>query len=326
MITSPAAAPPPRPAATAPPNWVDDRTPLGWAISRLLAVAPLRRLLFRQARQVMIRTAERRGIAWQDRREELHRLAEPLLAASTDPSTTVPEYYRAAFHAYPEGNLCWEAACEAEQATASVAMRVWAAESLGPEAAQERMRSAIFAAIEPSLPPRVRDALDVGCSVGLGTRALQRWLEAREGAAVAVEGLDLSPQMLAVARVLDPEGTIRAWHHAAAEDTGLAAGSFDLVTLQLLCHELPAEATRAVLREAARLLRPGGVVAMVDQDPESPLIRRMPAPLATLLKSTEPYLAEYFALDMAAALREAGFRDIRREACSPRHRVMLGRR
>jgi hypothetical protein len=52
----------------------------------------------------------------------------------------------------------------------------------------------------------------------------------------------------------------------------------------------------------------------------------MPAPLATLLKSTEPYLADYFALDMEAALREAGFEAIRRVASDHRHRVLVARR
>jgi ubiquinone/menaquinone biosynthesis C-methylase UbiE len=116
--------------------------------------------------------------------------------------------------------------------------------------------------------------------------------------------------MLAVARVRDPEGRIAAWHHAAAEASVLATASFDLITLQFVCHELPADATRAVLREAARLLRPGGVVALVDQDPDSEVICRLPAPIATLLKSTEPYLEDYF-------------RICRREAADPCHRVLV---
>jgi len=313
-------------ASPAPPNWADDRTPLGRLISGVLAVDPLRRLLFLQARRMMIRTAEQRGIPWRARREQLRRQSEPLLAASTNPATVVPAYYRARFHAYDQGNLCWDAACEAEQATASVALRVWKHEALSPEAAEARMRDAIFAAIEPSLEGPVHDALDLGCSVGISTQLLKTWLETLQGHSVRVSGLDLSPQMLAVARVRDPEGRIEAWHHAAAEATGLPAAGFDVITLQFLCHELPATATRAVLAEAARLLRPGGVLAMVDQDPQSPTIRSMPAPLATLLKSTEPYLADYFALDMETALQEAGFNAIRRVASDHRHRVLVARR
>ena len=313
-----------------PPNWVESRHPLGWAIDRLLAVEPLRQLLFQQARGLIIRTAEGRGIAWRERREQLRAQAEPLLAAVTAPATEAPAYYRARFHAYDQGNLCWEAACEAEQATDSMALRVWPQEpDLAPEIAQARLRSAIFAAIEPSLTAPVTRALDMGWSVGVGTLALLDWLEGRGDAAdsaPSVEGLDLSPQMLAVARVRDSQGRIAAWHHAAAEASGLEGGAYDLITLQFVCHELPAEATRAVLREVARLLRPGGVIALVDQDPDSEVIRRLPAPIATLLKSTEPYLEDYFGLDLPAALAEAGFRDVRREACDPRHRVLVARR
>lgn len=312
--------------AAAPPNWVDHAHPLGRCINALLAVEPLRRLLFLQARQVIIRTAERRGIAWRRRREQLRQQAEPLLPLTGNPATTPPAYYEARFHAYQRGNLCWAAACEAEQATDAMALRVWPHEQLMPEQAQQRLRTAIFEAVEPSLKGPVLQALDVGCSVGVSTLALQAWLGDRQVEPAAVSGLDLSPHMLAVARVRDRDGCIHAWHHAAAEATGLPAQSVDLITLQFVCHELPGAATLAVLQEAARLLRPGGVVALVDQDPDSAVIRSLPAPIATLLKSTEPYLEEYFCLDLPAALEQAGFQEVRREACDPRHRVLIANR
>jgi SAM-dependent methyltransferase len=380
------------PASSPPPNWVEANHPLGWLINRVLAVEPLRQLLFWQARRLIIRTAEGRGIAWRQRREQLQLAAEPLLAASTTPSVAVPAYYRARFHAYDQGNLCWAAACEAEQATDSMALRVWPEEpELEPDVAQLRLRRAIFSAMEPSLSGPVRRVLDLGCSVGVGTFALRDWLLERQAAlafvasagspAVAgvepspaappapllVEGLDLSAEMLAVARVreaealaasglpaipaaaaerilgsavsvaLSPVGTTApeassvalpaiTWHHGAAEATGLPAAAYDLITLQFVCHELPQSATRAVLAEAARLLRPGGVIALVDQDPDSAVIRRLPAPIATLLKSTEPYLEDYFRLDLPAALQEAGFHNVQRSAADPRHRVLVATR
>ena len=313
-------------SAYSPPCWVDARTPLGGLIEAMLAVEPLRQLLFLLARRMMIRTAEQRGIPWRQRREELRQAAEPLLEACTNPATVIPAYYRARFHAYPQGNLCWDAACETEQASASVALRTWKTEVLSPEQAQKRLRDAIYAAIEPSLSGPVSDALDIGCSVGVGTLALRDWLAARDGPEVQVSGLDLSPQMLAVARVRDTSELIHQWHHACAEATGLPTASFDLITGQLLCHELPAEATRSVLAEAFRLLRPGGVFAVVDQDPEAKAIRDMTPPLATLLKSTEPYLEDYFRLDLPAALKDAGFTAIRRVASDHRHRVLVGTR
>jgi len=324
-------------ASSPPPNWVRSRHPLGWLIERVLAVEPLRQILFWQARRLIISTAEGRGIAWRARREALQAMAEPLLPASTNPATRPPTYYRARFHAYREGNLCWQAACEAEQATDAMALRVWPEEPLQPAEAQERLRQAIYAAIAPSLQGPVQRALDLGCSVGVGTRTLKDWLEARQGEAVVVEGLDLSPPMLAVARAREAEragapgsiaegSPITVWHHAAAEATGLPSGAYDLITLQFVCHELPGEATRAVLAEAARLLRPGGVIVQVDQDPDSEVIRRLPAPIATLLKSTEPYLEDYFSLDLPAELEAAGFHLVRRVPCDHRHRVLVATR
>jgi SAM-dependent methyltransferase len=379
-------------ASSPPPNWVEANHPLGWLINRVLAVEPLRQLLFWQARRLIIRTAEGRGIAWRQRREQLQCSAMPLLELSTSPSATVPSYYRARFHAYDQGNLCWAAACEAEQATDSMALRVWPEEpELAPQVAQTRLRRAIFNAIEPSLSGPVRRVLDLGCSVGVGTFALRDWLLERQAAAafaaaagspavadlepslvaplapLLVEGLDLSAEMLAVARVREgevlaassgaaipaaptdpapgsagldapapgPTTTVAAsraappaitWHHGAAEATGLPAAAYDLITLQFVCHELPQSASRAVLAEAARLLRPGGVIALVDQDPDSAVIRRLPAPIATLLKSTEPYLEDYFRLDLPAALQEAGFHNVQRSAVDPRHRVLVATR
>jgi len=313
-------------ASTAPPNWVASRHPLGWLIDRLLQVGPLRGLLFQQARRLIIRTAESRGIAWRARRQALVAEAEPLLNAVICPELEPPPYYRVRFHAYDAGNLCWEAAGEAEQATDAMALRVWPDETLSPQAAQRRLREAIFAVVAPSLEGPLQRVLDVGCSVGVGTLALRDWLDQRGDRGAVVEGLDLSAPMLAVARVRDREGRIAAWHHAAAEASGLAAGSFDLITLQFVCHELPQSATLAVLAEVGRLLRPGGTVALVDQDPQSSVIRRLPAPIATLLKSTEPYLEEYFSIDLPAALQTAGFGSVRSQPCDPRHRVVVAQR
>ena len=52
--------------------------------------------------------------------------------------------------------------------------------------------------------------------------------------------------------------------------------------------------------------------------------QKMPLPLATLMKSTEPWADEYFALDMFAAMVEAGFDSLEYVPVNKRHRVMLG--
>ena len=308
------------------PRWADSSQGLGRWIEHLIGIALLRRPLFFQARQLIIRTAERNGIPWRVRRRELQKAAAPLLSSSITPGLVPPAYYVARFHAYEQGNLCWQAAAEAEQATDAMALRIWPEEALAPSVAQSRLRDEIHRALAPLLNGSIDQVLDLGCSVGVSTLYLARWLseraEQRQEAAPRIQGLDLSPDMLAVARVRDREGLVDGWLHAAAENTGLADASFDLISLQFVCHELPQDATHAVLVEAARLLRPGGALVMVDQDPASSVLQRLPAAVATLLKSTEPYIEQYFSLDMAAALRSAGFRNLQISACDPRHRVI----
>ena len=310
--------------AAATPRWADSSRGLGRFIELLIGIGLLRRPLFFQARQLIIRTAERSGIPWRARCEELRQAAAPLLQSSTTTGLTPPDYYLARFHAYEQGNLCWQAAAEAEQATDAMALRVWPDEDLTPAQAQSRLRHPCCRSAPAQ--GQIRRVLDLGCSVGVSTQALATWLNQRADASGSdrpqVIGLDLSPEMLSVARVRDNQGLVAAWCHGAAESTGFESGSVDLISLQFVCHELPQQATHAVLAEAARLLRPGGVLVMVDQDPASSVLQRLPAPVATLLKSTEPYIEQYFALDMPAALQQAGFRDQSISACDPRHRVI----
>ncbi len=313
--------------ATPTPRWADSSRGLGRLIERLIGIGLLRRPLFFQARQLIIRTAERNGIPWRKRRSELRMAAEPLVLSSATPGLSPPGYYKVRFHAYEQGNLCWQAAAEAEQATDAMALRVWPEAELSPIEAQSRLRDAIHTALEPLLQGPLRRVLDLGCSVGVSTLALAHWMNRRADQnglpRPEVVGLDLSPDMLAVARVRDEGRIISEWRHAAAENTGLEAGSLDLISLQFVCHELPQQATHAVLKETARLLRPGGALVMVDQDPASSVLQRLPAAVATLLKSTEPYIEDYFRLDMPAALERAGFQDLQVSACDPRHRVIV---
>ncbi len=312
-------------SATAP-QWADSSRGRGRWIERLIGIGLLRRPLFFQARQLIIRTAERNGIPWRKRRSELRDAAAPLLTESRDDGLVPPAYYQARFHAYEKGNLCWQAAAEAEQATDAMALRIWPNEQLSPLQAQNRLRDAIHAVVEPLLGDPIEEVLDLGCSVGISTQALARWLndraDQRRLKRPRLMGLDLSAEMLAVARVRDRNSLISEWLHAAAEHSALPSDQFNLISLQFVCHELPQHATRAVVKEAARLLKPGGVLVMVDQDPDSSVLKSLPAAIATLLKSTEPYIEEYFSLDMSATLMQAGFRDLRITACDPRHRVI----
>ena len=57
--------------ASQAPQWADSSRGLGRVIESLISIGLLRRPLFFQARQLIIRTAERNGIPWRARRQQL---------------------------------------------------------------------------------------------------------------------------------------------------------------------------------------------------------------------------------------------------------------
>jgi ubiquinone/menaquinone biosynthesis C-methylase UbiE len=141
-----------------------------------------------------------------------------------------------------------------------------------------------------------------------------------------ITGLDLSPYFLAVANYRAQERNLPnspQWVNAAAESTGLPDASFDLVSVFLVFHELPQSAAKEIFREVRRLLRPGGCMTIMDINPQSEIYAKMPPYILTLLKSTEPYLDEYFTLDIAEAIAAAGFHSPLIVPNSPRHRTII---
>jgi hypothetical protein len=63
----------------------------------------------------------------------------------------------------------------------------------------------------------------------------------------------------------------------------------------------------------------------MDMNPQSEVFANFPPYVLTLLKSTEPYLDDYFSFDVAGALVEAGFESPFMACNSPRHRTFVAR-
>jgi ubiquinone/menaquinone biosynthesis C-methylase UbiE len=305
------------------PDWAGESL-LSNFVNLLIQTKPIYGVMKQQARKVLIKTAEKNGVPWRKNYEALQASpAKKMLEAVTNPHVIYPDYYKVPFHAYSEGNLCWDAAFETESATYAMALRVWPQENLTWEAAHARLRGTFHDALGTYGPKQVRDILDIGCSVGVSTLALHRYYQHRERYPVRTVGLDLSPYMLAVARTRDVNSEISEWIHARAEHTGLPEQSFDLVTLQFVTHELPGYVSKEIFAEAKRLLRPGGYIAIVDNNPRSPVIQNLPPVLYTLMKSTEPWSDDYYTFDIEAALQEVGFMPPVTVPSDPRHRTII---
>lgn len=307
------------------PDWAGNDF-LSRLVNVLIQTKPIYNVMKHQARQVLVKTAEKNNIPWRKTYQELEASGvQARLEQITNQSITYPDYYQVPFHAYDQGNLCWSAAFEAESATYSMGLRVWRDEALTWQEAQARLRGSFHQVLAEYCTQPIQDILDVGCSVGISTRALHDYYQSRQDTPVRIVGLDLSPYMLAVAQHRDIKGEIE-WIHAKAEDTGLSDASFDLVTLQFVIHELPRQATQAIFQEILRLLRPGGYVAVVDNNPKSPVIQNLPPVLFTLMKSTEPWSDDYYTLDVEGLMQTVGFEHRVTVASDPRHRTIIGRK
>ncbi|MCL1467965.1 class I SAM-dependent methyltransferase [Argonema galeatum] len=296
-----------------------DNTDTGLAsrfINGVLAVKPIAALAKHQARQMMMKRAEKIGVSWTKQVEELRSHDwETHLAQVQNPNITYPDYYLRSFHAYDNGNLGWEPALEVEVAAYTVHATIWGNASADGDSKLRQSYHDILAHI----PNHPQNILDIGCSVGMSTFALQDTYPQAK-----ITGLDLSPYFLAVANYNSHQRNAQIrWVHAAAESTGLPSASFDLVSIFLVCHELPQEATRQIFRQARRLLRPNGHLAIMDMNPKSEIYAKMPPYILTLLKSTEPWLDEYFSLDIEQALLDAGFATPTITRNSPRHRTII---
>lgn len=285
-------------------------------VNGVLAIKPLANFAKSRARRMMIDRAEAIGVPW---RENVNKLAalqwSEQLAGVENDGLVYPEYYTTSFHAYEAGNLSWQAAWEVESAALAVHAKIW---SEGDNGGDAQLRQSYHQVLQQQIEHAPQTILDLGCGVGMSTRALQAIYPQAK-----ITGVDLSPYFLAVAQYQSLSSPRTNWVHAPAESTGLASKSFDLISASLMFHELPTSAAVAIIAEANRLLRPGGHLAIMDMNPRSPIFEQMPPYVLTLLKSTEPYLDQYFALDFPQVFLAAGMTSPTITVNSPRHRTII---
>jgi len=151
--------------------------------------------------------------------------------------------------------------------------------------------------------------LDIGCGTGRTLHQL-----ARTHPHMRLHGADLSPAYIRRARERLAEIAELTLAVENAEALPWADATFDAVTSVYMFHELPRNARRNVVREMARVLRPGGLVVIEDsaqlaESPElAPVLHGFPR------EFHEPFYADYLEDDLAGILRECGFVDVRTEA------------
>ena len=175
----------------------------------------------------------------------------------------------------------------------------------------ETVAGAIFAQRRSSAalarPGAPRKILEMGCGSGPYTAAL-----AAEFPDSELWACDLSIRQLEQAlRRANECGLAWRLHQAAAEDTGLPAGQFDLVTSYAVLHECPADVSQAILHEAFRLLAPGGRLLMADVKAYSAMqpLERWKSDYWNQQRGGDPYWREHATADIARLAANAEFVD-----------------
>lgn len=285
------------------------------------------------ARDWFIGRAEKAGVPW---RESVKAFDDPYTQMSLDmwkrrlevPNMDYPNYFLQPFHGYDQGNMEWKAAIEGEAATLSVSSNYW--KGISPYVAEEWMRYNVTRHIHEYCKRnhvyvnQLSDILDLGCSIGISSEFLANTFRK----ATQIIGIDLSPFFVAMAAYrADKHGHNIKYIHANAEQVPLRNGSFDMITCNFLLHEVPYDACMNIIKESYRLLKPNGILAIVDLDPDylknHLTVNRF---RRWAFEVTEPHIYEYYQHDMSLNLANSGFSDIEKMKNDPLNSVWIGKK
>lgn len=142
--------------------------------------------------------------------------------------------------------------------------------------------------------------LDLCCGSGQATQVLVQHSQ-------NVTGLDASPLSIRRAQQNVPQAQ---YTEAFAENMPFADNSFDLVHTSVAMHEMEPKQLRQILQQVYRVLKPGGVFAMVDFHPPTNPLFWPPVSVFLLLFETETAW-QLLKTDLPALLREIGFGEMK---------------
>jgi ubiquinone/menaquinone biosynthesis C-methylase UbiE len=107
---------------------------------------------------------------------------------------------------------------------------------------------------------KVKRILDLGCGVGQFSVALKERFPDAE-----VWGLDIGGPMVRYGHMRAADiGVDVNFAQRLASETGFPDNHFDIVTSYIMHHEVPAEISKEIFREAHRVTRPGGYYYPID--------------------------------------------------------------
>jgi ubiquinone/menaquinone biosynthesis C-methylase UbiE len=153
-----------------------------------------------------------------------------------------------------------------------------------------KLRDAALAELGESLPGRT---LQVACVYGDFTPRLA----ARVPESGSLDVVDVLPIQLANLRGKLAAAPVNLVNRDAA-DLGFADASYDRVVLFFLLHEMPLHVRQRTLAEAARVLKPGGQLVIVDYHRPEPW-HPLRAVMKWILRTFEPFAMDLWRHEVA---------------------------
>jgi ubiquinone/menaquinone biosynthesis C-methylase UbiE len=216
-----------------------------------------------------------------------------------DPEFEQPDYYTSIdIHQHPGGVWSDEIAGYVyERGAQSTAPMLKKADSLWHRMTQQALSRA---------KGDVQRVVDLGCGFGASTQPY--YVDHPEMDVVGVE-LSAPCLKLAARRAAERQATNVRFKQADAADTKLEEGTSDIVTSTMMLHEMPPSHIKGVLKEAHRLLKPGGLSIHLDflvrDDPFKEYVH-----YGHSRRNNEPFMVPLNKMDIVEAHKKAGFDDV----------------
>ena len=238
-------------------------------------------------------------------RTKAAKAVKPLGSLRLDPQLPQPKYHLAVdIHCMPGGyHGEYQPDDFANGAVYDRAVWIYAMGRMGP--LNDDMGQSVCSYLK-SQRPTVEPGriLDMGCGVGHTTLPYAEHFPQAE-----LHGIDVGAPMLRYAHAR-AEGLGKSVHFSQqnAEHTDFPDGHFDLIVSHILIHETSNKAIRGIMKEAFRLLAPGGLLINL----ETPPYGSMPMFDAFMLdwdtrNNNEPFWGASHELDIAALAADGGF-------------------
>ncbi len=241
--------------------------------------------------------------------KEYHKMADPFLAEMERADAThperlelnldmhIPEYTAHEIHSMPGGYVGDEFAGHMYHAGTDLGAYV-------DVNFHDRIHMTMARnSLEPA-DGKVRRILDIGTSIGQYATSMKRKYPDAE-----VWGIDIGAPMVRYAHMKAVDMGVEVnFAQRLAEDTKFPDGHFDIVTSNLLFHEVTEQASRDIIHEMARVLRPGGVFSATDQNNDMETAHNKFTRWYNYRWNHEDWYLDWHQVDFPGEMRKAGFK------------------